>query len=187
MQKLTETSQQTLAPIAANQLIFIDETGANLNLAPPYGWAPSPERAYDQKPTAKGQRVNTIGALSQQGITAALIFEGTLTTAVFLQFLLECFMPVLTKDNVVIMDNATPHKAKAIREVLAAKGIRAVFLPPYSPQLNPIEMGWSKVKQLLRRWRPRTVEHLVGSFEQAVNSISSFEAVNYFNAAGYCS
>lgn len=186
MQKLTETYHQTLAPIAADRLIFIDETGANLNLAPAYGWAPSPERAHDQKPTAKGARVNTIGALSQQGITTALIFGGTLATAVFLQFLLECSCPVLTEGNVVVMDNATPHKAKAVRELLAAKGIRAVFLPPYSPQLNPIEMGWSKVKQLVRRWRPRTVEHLAGAFEQAVNSISSFEAANYFNAAGYC-
>ncbi len=85
------------------------------------------------------------------------------------------------------MDNATPHKAKAIRELIEAKGARLVFLPPYSPPLNPIEMGWSKVKQLLRRWRPRTVEQLVEAFSNAVNSISSFEAINYFNGAGYCS
>lgn len=168
-------------------MIFIDETGANLNLAPAYGWAPSTERAYDQKPTAKGKRVNTIGALSHQGITAAMIFEGTLTTALFLQFLIECLCPLLTQGHVVVMDNATPHKAKAIRELIEAKGARLVFLPPYSPHLNPIEMGWSKVKQLLRRWRPRTVEKLVEAFSNAVNSISSFEAINYFNGAGYCS
>ena len=129
------------------QSISLDEMGAGVNLTPLYGRSPTGERVYGAKPTGPGKRISTIGALGPGGLKTALCFEGTLTGAVFLQFLDEFLVPGLKPGQIVILDNAKAHKVEGVRERIEGAGARVLYLPPYSPDLNPIEMAWSKVKQ----------------------------------------
>ena len=132
--------------------------GAAVNLTPLYGRSPTGERVYGAKPTGPGKRISTVGALGLGGLTSAMCFEGTLTGAVFLQFLDEFLVPGLKPGQIVILDNAKAHKVEGVRERIEGAGARVLYLPPYSPDLNPIEMAWSKVKQFLRKAQARTVE-----------------------------
>jgi transposase len=160
--------------------------GAAVNLAPLYGRSPTGERVYGAKPTGPGKRVSTIGALGPGGLKTALCFEGTLTGAVFLQFLDEFLVPVLKPGQVVLLDNAKAHKVEGVRERIEGAGARVLYLPPYSPDLNPIEMAWSKVKQFLRKAQARTVEALYEAIAQALQTLSPNDAKGFFKHVGFC-
>ncbi len=133
----------------------MDEMGAAMNLTPLYGRSPTGERVYGAKPTGPGKRISTVGALGLGGLTSAMCFEGTLTGEVFLQFLDEFLVPGLKPGQIVILDNAKAHKVEGVRERIEGAGARVLYLPPYSPDLNPIEMACSKVKQFLRKAQAR--------------------------------
>jgi transposase len=151
----------------------VDEMGAAVNLTPLYGRSPTGERVYGAKPTGPGKRISTVGALGLGGLTSAMCFEGTLTGEVFLQFLDEFLVPGLKPGQIVILDNAKAHKVEGVRERIEGAGARVLYLPPYSPDLNPIEMAWSKVKQFLRKAQARTVEaRLRGDCSGLTNSFS---------------
>jgi Transposase and inactivated derivatives len=129
-----------------------------LNLSLDYGRSPQGERVYGEKSVSKGQRISTIGALSTQCLATALCFEGTLTGAVFLFFLKHFFCPLLKPEQVVVLDNASAHKGEGVVERIEKTGARALYLPPYSPDLTPIELAWSKVKQGASASRRRAPE-----------------------------
>ena len=160
--------------------------GAALNLTLLYGRSPTEERVYGAKPTGPGKRISTIGALGPGGLKTALCFEGTLTGAVFLQFLDEFLVPVLKPGQIVILDNAKAHKVEGVRERIEGAGARVLYLPPYSPDLNPIEMAWSKVKQFLRKAQARTVEALYEAIAQALQTLSPTDAKGFFKRVGFC-
>jgi Transposase and inactivated derivatives len=130
--------------------------GAALNLSLDYGRSPQGERVYGEKSVSKGQRISTIGALSTQCLATAFCFEGTLTGAVFVFFLKHFLCPLLKPGQVVFLDNASAHKVEGVVERIEKTGARALYLPPYSPDLNPLELAWSKVKQGKRFARART-------------------------------
>ena len=115
-----------------------------------------------------------------------MCFEGTLTGAVFLQFLDEFLVPVLKPGQIVILDNAKAHKVEGVRERIEGAGARVLYLPPYSPDLNPIEMAWSKVKQFLRKAQARTVEALYEAIAQALQTLSPSDAKGFFKHVGFC-
>jgi len=160
VEELTVNYLNEIKSIDINKLIFIDESGANPNMILNYGRSLSGQKAYSEQPTSRGTRVSTIGALSCSGIKASMCFEGTLNRETFKTFLSQVLLPELKKDDVVIMDNASVHHHESIVQIIESKGARILYLPPYSPHLNPIENAWSKMKHLLRKLGTRTVEGL---------------------------
>jgi transposase len=126
-----------------------------------------------------------VGALRLSGVTAPMMLDGAMTGAVFLAYVEQFLAQPLTQGDIVIMDNLPAHKLVSIREAIEKTGAHLVFLPPYSPDFNPIEMAFSKIKALLKKIGARTVEDLRVAVKTAITSISSTEAKNYFIAAGY--
>ena len=165
--------------------IFIDETDANLNMTPVYGRSPCNERVYGDKPVAWGDRISTVGAMSLNGIETALCFEGTLNGAVFLYFIENFPVPLLKPHHVVVMDNASPHKNTKVEELIKMTGASLVYLPPYSPDLNPIENAWSKLKQHLRKAKARTKVALYNAIAIGLDLITASDAKGWFRHAGY--
>ena len=172
-----------MADLNADKLFFLDEMGVGLNLSPLYGRAPLGQRVYDEQPVAKGKRISMIAALSTEGIETALNFEGTLNGTLFLYFLRHFLCPLLSKGDTVVIDNASPHRVAEVRETIEATGARLVYLPPYHPDLNPIELAWNKMKQYLRKQRPRTAEDLYGAYAKALAGITKRDAGRFFKHA----
>src|SRR5512138_825456 len=186
VQQLRATYREEIARVPAEQLSFLDEVGATLNLSLDYGRAVRGQRVYGQRPTARGQRISTIGALSGQGLETALCVEGTLNGAVFVYFLEHFLCPVLKPGQVVVVDNARAHQVAGVVERSEATGARVRYLPPYSPDLNPIELAWSKVKHYLRRTQARTREALYEALSQALDTLTPANAQGYFKHVGIC-
>lgn len=171
---------------APEDLIFIDEVGAVLNLTPAYGRAPQGHRAYADKPTAQGERISTIGALSQEGLGPAMCFEGTLNGLVFLHYVEHLLLPQLQAGKVVILDNAAAHYCEEAIELIEQTGAKVLYLPPYCPELNPIEYGWSKLKSFLKTKAARTKDPLYDALSEALNIITPHDSQAYFRHCGLC-
>lgn len=142
-EKVVDRTQEYFAEIAqikTEQLVFIDEMGATLNLETSSGRSQQGQRAVGPKPTAGGTRVSTVGALSSEGLETVRCFEGTLNGDVFLYFLTQFGLPILKTGQVLIVDNASPHHLADVSKLLAKAGVKVIFLPPYSPPRNPIEL-----------------------------------------------
>lgn len=157
--------------------------GAALNLIPTYGRAPSNERVYDTKPTARGKRVSTIGALNSSGIAAALTIEGTLNGITFLYFIEHFLCPLLKEGDYIVIDNATAHKVDGVKTMIEQCGATLVYLPPYSPEFNAIELAWNKIKAYLRKRRARTVKQLHRSYFKALKLITVENAQKFVTHA----
>jgi len=155
--------------------------GAGLNLSPLYGRAPSNQRVYDESPVARGQRISLVGAMTSSGIKTALNFEGTMTGLVFIYFLKNFLCPLLAEGDYVVMDNASVHKVDEVQELIQKTGAKLIYLPPYSPDLNPIELAWNKIKQYLRKKRPRTVDTLYQAYAEGLKYISKGNAKSFVN------
>jgi transposase len=167
-------------------LIFLDELGATLNLSLDYGRSARGQRVYGQRPTSRGHRISTIGALSPHGLETALCFEGALNGAVFVYFLVHFLCPLLKPGHIVVVDNARAHQVDGVVELIEAAGARVRYLPPYSPDLNPIELAWSKVKHCLRKAQARTREALYEALAQALDTLTPANAQGYFKHVGIC-
>ena len=185
VRRLTAEYHDNIQGVKAENLIFLDEVGAVLNMVLPYGRAPSHERVYGDRPVAKGCRISTVGAMSLSGLETAMCFEGTLNASVFLHFIKNFLVPVLKPWHVVIMDNASPHKNAEMAELISKTGASSVYLPPYSPELNPIENAWSKLKQYLRKAKARTKEALYDAITRGLELITNSDAEGWFRHAGY--
>jgi transposase len=167
-------------------LVFIDETGIHLGFTRLYGRAPKGERLYDSEaPGNSGQNVSLIGGMSLDGLIATFSVVGSVNTDVFLFYVQEILIPQLWAGAIVLMDNLSVHHAQVIREAIEASGAKLVFLPPYSPDLSPIELCWSKLKQLLRSAKARTREALDQALTRIINDcISSDDALGWFAHCG---
>jgi transposase len=151
-----------------------------------YGRAPRGQRAQAMKPVNRGRHVTMLGALSLQGLVAAMTVEGVTDGEVFLAFRREVLVPQLRPGQILILDNLKAHKVAGVAEACAAAGVRLLSLPPYSPDLSPIEEGWSKVKTRLRTKAARTLEALEQALAAALAAITSQDAQGWFAHAGYC-
>jgi len=158
---------------------------AILNMTLPYGRSLKGKRAFDSCPVSKGKRISTIGALSTDGLVANMSYEGTLNGTRFLYFLENFLVPQLRSGNVVICDNAAAHKVSNVEKMIESKGAKLVYLPPYSPDLSPIELYWSKFKQYLKKAKARTKESLKRAILEAINTITKEDAKNWFEHCGY--
>ncbi len=165
--------------------MFIDETGATTKMARRHGRAPRGQRLRASVPHGHWKTTTFIGGLRLSGMTAPMVLDGPMTGAWFLAYVEQILVPTLRPGDVVILDNLAAHKNAAARRAIEAVGARLLFLPPYSPDLNPIENAFSKLKALLRKAAARTVEQLWKAIAQAIDAFTPAECTNYFAAAGY--
>jgi transposase len=166
-------------------LKFIDESGSNLALTRLFGRAPKGERITEGVPQNRGENITTLAALSVQGVEAAMTVNGAVDGEVFLVYVREVLCPTLAAGDIVVMDNLTAHKVAGVEEAITAKGARLEYLPPYSPDMNPIEKCWSKIKTYLRRVKARTREALEEALRQALLQITEADVRGWFAYCGY--
>jgi transposase len=174
--------------IAVQRLVFLDECGVLTNMARLYGRSPRGQRAWARVPFGHWKRLSVLGAIGTDGIIAALSVEAATDGAIFAAYLEQVLLPALRQHKpnaVLVMDNLRAHKTKHVRTLLDQSGFTYRYLPPYSPDLNPIEPGWAKVKSDLRRVAARTTEALHQALGPALNSITAQDATAYFRHCGY--
>jgi transposase len=164
---------------------FIDEAGSNLAMTRLRGRASPGERVSDSVPQNYGENVSMLAALSVEGVSATMTIQGAVDGLVFLEYIKQVLCRTLSPGDVVIMDNLSAHKIKAVGDLIEAQGARLIYLPPYSPDLNPIEKCWSKIKTYLRKAKARTYEALSKALKEALLTISTEDAKGWFASCGY--
>lgn len=173
-----------LDKVDIHNLVFLDESGVNLKLTRTHGRAVIGQRVVDSIPRNYGQNVSIMGALSTEGLIAAMTVSGSVDGLVFFTYVTQVLVPQLWQGAIVLCDNLQVHKVGGVREAIEAVGAKLMFLPPYSPDLSPIELCWSKLKHLLRSTKARTRTDLDEAIEAALNRISSDDALGWFGHCG---
>ncbi len=166
-------------------LKFLDESGVNLGLTRRYGRARPGQRVVEGTPGDSGAHYTLLAALSVQAPQAPWVLEGAMDGAAFEVYVEQMLLPTLTRGDIVFMDNLSFHKAPRIRTLIESVGARLVFLPPYSPDLNPVELCWAKVKTALRDAKARTSETLVDAIADALRAVTKQDAQAWFAHSGY--
>jgi transposase len=177
--------RERLSGVDPNRLVFVDESSTNIALTPRYGRAPRGERARGSGPRNWGKNVTLISSISLEGMGPSMSIEGPSDTDSFGIYVREILAPALEAGQIVLMDNLSVHKSSWVRELIEARGCQLWLLPAYSPDFNPIEEAFSKVKALLRRAKARVLEALFDATEEALSAVSSEDARGYFGHCGY--
>jgi transposase len=171
--------------LASEHFVFIDEMGSHLGLTRLYGRAEPGQRVLDHVPGDRGGNVSTIGAIGLEGIRTGSSVPGAIDGETMLFFVEELLVPTLKRGDIVVMDNNPIHKLDEIEDVIEAAGAWVLFLPTYSPDLNPIELCWAKVKSRLRSLKPRTFPDLFDALGQAFSTITPHDILHWFEHCGY--
>jgi transposase len=171
--------------VPAEDLVFLDEFGSATNMTRRRGWSSSGTPCHSHAPHGHWKMLTTIAALTVHGITASLSFDGACDTEAFTLFAEQVLAPTLRPGQVVVMDNLQPHKAPAALAAIRAAGAEVLFLPPYSPDLNPIELAISKAKRKLRDSAARGFESLFTAIGRALDSVAPSDAANFIRHCGY--
>ncbi len=166
------------------RLVFIDETGCNLAMGRHYARAPRGERAMDRLPNKRGGPITIIGALRHDGLDALMTVDGGTDTLVFQAYVDQVLIPTLEPGDIVVLDNLAAHRADGVRQSIEAAGCELVFQSPYSPDLNPIELAWSKVKAFLRTARARTRDTLDMVLGWTLELVTHSDAQGWFRHCG---
>jgi transposase len=174
-----------LRSVDPKRLIFVDESSTNIALTPRYARAPRGERAHGKVPRNWGKNVTLISSISVEGMGASMSIEGSSDTDSFGRYMREVLVPSLKSGQIVLMDNLSVHRSKWVRDLIEEKGCQLWLLPSYSPDMNPIEEAFSKVKELLRKAKARTLEALFEATAQALGAVSACDACGYFEHCGY--
>lgn len=169
----------------ARRLIFIDETWAKTNMTRLRGRAPRGDRLIDQSPHGHWKTTTLIAALGIEGMRCSTVVDGAANADVFEAFIEHVLVPELQPGDIVVMDNLSSHKRARTRELIESAGTQLLYLPPYSPDLNPIEMIFSKVKQLLRSLACRTREALWNAMQSVLDAVTPTDAINCYRHCGY--
>ena len=175
-------AQKSLDP---RRLVFIDETWASTNMTPRYGRCEKGERLIAHAPFGHWKTTTFIAALRHDGLTAPCVFDGPINGEKFRAYVEQILVPTLRPGDIAVMDNLAAHKIAGVREAIEAAGAERRFLPPYSPDMDPIEQVFAKVKNTLRKMARRTVDALWNAIGVAIDDFSPTECVNYFQSAGY--
>jgi transposase len=165
--------------------VFIDETSTNTAMVRQRGRAPCGERLVGYAPHGAWTTVTFVGALRQRGMTAPFVIEGAMNGPMFLAYVKQCLVPTLKRGETVLMDHLPVHKVAGVAEAIEAAGATLIYLPKYSPDLNPIELAFSKLKAHLRKAAAHTVPRLVRRIGRLVTDFSPQECKNFFRHAGY--
>ncbi len=171
--------------VSPSRLVFIDETWTKTNMAPFRGWAPVGERLPGVAPFGHWNTMTFLAALRQDGVEAPWLIKGPINGELFLVYVEKVLAPTLRPGDIVIMDNLASHKGKAVRQAIRAVGARLLFLPKYSPDLNPIEKFFAKLKHHLRKAQQRSYDGVCSAIAQCLNTVKPPECANYFSEAGY--
>jgi transposase len=175
-------SQPKLDP---DRLVFIDETGTSTNMALLRGRAPRGERLVGKIPHGHWKTTTFVAALRANALTAPCVLDGPMNGDAFLAYVEQVLAPTLIPGDIVVMDNLSAHKLPAIRQAIQAAGAKLLYLPPYSPDFNPIEQLFAKLKALLRKAAERSIEGLWHRIATLLDAFSPDECANYFRNAGY--
>lgn len=167
------------------RLVFLDETGLTTAMVRRHGWGPRGQRVRGAAPQGHWHTTTLVAALRQSGLTAPMVTEGPMTGELFLAYVREFLAPTLRPGDRVICDNLSSHHVAGVREAIEARGAMFLPLPPYSPDLNPIEQVFSKLKALLRKAAARTIEALHTAVAETLEYFPPAECAHYLRAAGY--
>ena len=171
--------------IDARSLVFVDEMGTNTSLSPVYGWAKKGERAYCSVPRNRGPNTTLLSSMSMEGMGTSLAVEGATNREVFETYVEQILAPTLRRGQVVVMDNLTAHKGERVRELIERQGCELLYLPPYSPDFNPIEEAFAKIKSLMRKAEARSREALLEAMSTAISALSAQDARGFLEHCGY--
>jgi transposase len=175
-----------LCGLDARRLVFVDEMGTNTSLAPLYAYSPKGYRAYARRPRNRGKNTTLLSSISLEEIGPSLAVEGATDREVFEAYIKHILVPTLFPGQVVVMDNLTAHKGGRVRELIEGQGCELLYLPPYSPDFNPIEEAFSKIKGLLRKVEEgRTRETLLKAMRVAISAVGAGAAEGFFEHCGY--
>ena len=167
------------------KLLFLDESGINTGMTRLYGRGLSGERVIDYVPDVRFERTSILSSIRANGEMVPHVFEGALNGELFKAYISQCLAPNLHKGDIVIMDNLSSHKVKGVIDPIITAGARVIYLPPYSPDLNPIEMMWSKMKAYLRKVKARTKESLETAIAEALSLVTTSDILGWFAENGY--
>jgi len=177
--------QAVVAALAAEDLVFVDETSTNTALTRRRARAPRGQRAVGKAPRNHGANVTLLAVLTPQGIGPALSLDGGVTGTAFAAYATRLLAPSLRPGQVVILDNLSAHKNENARKAIEAVGARLLFLPAYSPDFNPIELAFAKIKEALRAAAARSAEDLLTATAAAIDAVSSADAHGFYHHCGF--
>jgi len=166
-------------------VVVLDEMGAHVGLTPTHARAPRDERAYDRAPFNKGTNLTTLAVLTTGGLAAAMTVVGAADARTVEAFVGQAVVPLLRPGQILVLDNVATHKGTALRRLVAGAGCQLRFLPPYSPDLSPIEEAFAQLKALLRRAKARTIAALEVALGDALDAVTPRHARHYFTHCGY--
>ena len=173
------------ARIDPERLVFVDEMGTNTSLSPIYAWAPKGRRAHCSVPRNRGKNTTLLSSMSLSGMGPSLAVDGPTDREVFEAYVERVLAPTLRAGQVLVMENLSVHKGERVRELIEHRGCELLYLPPYSPDLNPIEEAFGKIKGLLRKAEARTREALVEAMGRVLSAVSKHDARGFFEHCGY--
>jgi transposase len=182
---LRQLWREELGLIDASRLVFVDEMGTHTSLAPLYAYAPVGQRAFFRVPRNRGKNTTLLASLHRGGMGPSMAVQGATTARVFETYVERVLAPALRPGQVVVMDKLGAHRPKRIEELIEERGCELLYLPSYSPDLNPIEEALSKIKHLLRKFRARTREALIEAMGRALAAVSPEDARGFFTHCGY--
>lgn len=171
--------------IDSNKLVFLDESGLNTGMTRLYGRAIDGNRVVDYTPDVRFQRTSILSSIKIDGTCVPMINSGALTGELFKKYLEEFLAPTLKKGDIVVMDNLSSHKVDGVIKIIENVGAKVIFLPPYSPDFNPIELMWSKIKTYLRKVKARKTETLVSAISDSLETITKSDIFSWFKHTGY--
>jgi transposase len=174
-----------LGRIDAERLVFVDEMGTHTSLAPLYAYAPVGQRAFFEVPRNRGKNTTLLTSRHAQGMGPSMAVEGATTARVFETYIERVLAPALRPGQVVVMDNLGAHRPKKIEQIIEQRGCELLYLPSYSPDLNPIEEALSKIKHILRKIGARTKDALIEAMGLALGAVSARDAGGFFVSCGY--
>ena len=174
---------QEVLPI--EKLVFIDETWAKTNMTPLYGWSEVGKRVINDVPHGHWKTTTFVAALRHDGLTAPMVIDGAINGELFVAYVQQILLPTLQEGDIVVFDNLSSHHVAGVKQAIESVGAKVLPLPPYSPDFNPIEMVFSKLKIMLRKLKLRTMEELWKKIGQLCDFFKPDECKNYFKHAGY--
>jgi transposase len=177
--------QKEVADLEVKHFKFLDESSVNIDMIRLYGRAAPDERVVDSAPQPSGPQTTTLAVIGWTGITAPLVLSGSVNGMVFYGYIQQCVVPTLQPGDILFMDNLSAHKVAGLAELIRSRGAHLIYLPPYSPDFNPIELAWSKVKTILRRLKARTLPDLIEALKQALLAITPQDIHAWFAHCGY--
>ncbi|MCI0611121.1 MAG: IS630 family transposase [Anaerolineae bacterium] len=185
MQRKRNKFRKAVAELAVEHFKFLDESSINIDLTRLSGRAAPGQRVVDSVPQPSGPQTTTLAVIGWTGITAPLVLSGSVNGTLFYGYIEQWVVPTLQPGDILFMDNLSAHKVAGLAELIRSHGAHLIYLPPYSPDFNPIELAWSKVKSILRRLQARTLPELIEALKQALLAITTHDIQAWFAHCGY--